>query len=157
MKNYNSLCAVSNILRLWCAFNCTYRWLYLKIDGSELNRLSFGMADGGVEGMGADGGVEDGGLLAGRGRLVWSKFRQHRDRVLWWLNWGRLQQLARSPLGTLGLDHKLLLLVLLNQGVWLNLCVRWKKNNTSLVCFLIINSNTFHTQIHLLRLNSCSD
>lgn len=40
------------------------------------------MAEGGVEGMGADGGVEDGGLLAGCGGVVWSRFGQHGDRVL---------------------------------------------------------------------------
>lgn len=40
------------------------------------------MVEGGVEGVGADGGVEDGGLLAGRGGLVWSRFGQDGDRVL---------------------------------------------------------------------------
>lgn len=40
------------------------------------------MVEGGVEGMGADGGVEDCGLLAGRGGLVGSRFRQYRDGVL---------------------------------------------------------------------------
>lgn len=106
----------------------------MKIDGSELDRLSFGMTDGGVEGVGADGGVEDGGLLAQRGGKVWSRFGQHRDRVLRRLNGGRLQQLARSPLRSLSLmDHKLLLLMLLNQGVWLNLGVRWRKKKLFLL------------------------
>lgn len=40
------------------------------------------MVEGGVEGMRADGGVEDGGLLAGRGGLVCSRFGQYRDRML---------------------------------------------------------------------------
>ncbi len=40
------------------------------------------MAEGGVEGVGADGGVEDGGLLARCGGLVRGRFGQHRDRVL---------------------------------------------------------------------------
>lgn len=62
--------------------SCTHRWLYLEVDGSELDGLSFGMVEGGVEGVGADGGVEDGGLLAGCGGLVWSRFGQYRDRVL---------------------------------------------------------------------------
>lgn len=35
-----------------------------------------------MQGVWADGGVEDGGLLAGRGGLVRSRFGQHRDRVL---------------------------------------------------------------------------
>lgn len=63
---------------------CTrpHRGLYLKVDGSELDGLSFGMAEGGVEGVGADGGVEDGGLLAGRRGLVWSRLGQHRDGML---------------------------------------------------------------------------
>lgn len=74
------------------------------------------MVEGGVEGMGADGGVEDGGLLARRRGLVRSGFGQHRDWMLRRLNGGRLQQLAARPLGSLALlDHKLLLLVLLNQ------------------------------------------
>lgn len=62
--------------------NCAHRWLYLEVDGSELDGLSFGMVEGGVEGVGADGGVEDGGLLTGRGGLVWSRFGQNGDRVL---------------------------------------------------------------------------
>lgn len=45
---------------------CTYRRLYLQVYGSELDGLSFGMVERGVEGVGADGGVEDGGLLAWR-------------------------------------------------------------------------------------------
>lgn len=74
------------------------------------------MVDGGVKSVGADGGVEDGGLLAGSGWLVRSRFGQHGDGVLGWLNGGRLQQLACCPLGTLTLlHHKLLLFVLLNQ------------------------------------------
>lgn len=40
------------------------------------------MVERGVEGMGADGRVEDGGLLAGHGGLVRSRFGQHRDWVL---------------------------------------------------------------------------
>ena len=86
-----------------------------------------------MEGVGADGGVEDGGLLAGHGGLVWSRFGEHGNRMLRRLNGGRLQQLARrGPLGSLTLmDHKLLLLllVLLNQGVGLDLCVCWNENN----------------------------
>lgn len=49
----------------------TNRGLYLKVDGSELDRLSF---QGRVEGVGADGGVEDGGRLAGCGGQVRSRF-----------------------------------------------------------------------------------
>lgn len=40
------------------------------------------MVKGGVECMGADGGVKDGGLLAWCGGLVWSRFGQYGDRVL---------------------------------------------------------------------------
>lgn len=105
--------------------------MYLQVDSSELDGLSFGVVQGGVEGVGADGGVEDGGLLAGHGGLVRSRFGQHGDGVLRRLNGGCLQQLARGPLGGLTLmDHKLLLLlllllVLLNQGVGLDMSVRW--------------------------------
>ncbi len=67
---------------LFVVCNCTHRWLYLQVDGGELDGLSFAVVEGGVEGVGADGGVEDGGLLAGRGGLVWSRFGQYRDRVL---------------------------------------------------------------------------
>lgn len=35
-----------------------------------------------MQGVWADGGVEDGGLLAGRGGLVRSRFGQHGDRML---------------------------------------------------------------------------
>lgn len=59
--------------------------------------------------------MEDGGLLAGRGWLVGSRFGQHGDGMRRRLNGGR-------PLGR----HKLLLLmllVLLDQGVGLDLCV----------------------------------
>lgn len=35
-----------------------------------------------MESVGTDGGVEDGGLLAGCGGLVGSRFGQHRDWVL---------------------------------------------------------------------------
>lgn len=105
----------------------------MQVDGGELDRLSFGVVERGVEGVRADGGVEDGGLLAGRGGLVRTRFGQHRDRVLRRLNGGRLQQLARRSLGTLVLllYHKLLLLlllVLLNQRMRLNLSVGWNDN-----------------------------
>lgn len=60
----------------------TYRGLYLQVDGSELDGLSFGMADRGVEGVGADGGVEDGGLLTGSGGLVRGRLGQHGDGML---------------------------------------------------------------------------
>lgn len=72
----NSHCACVSVC------NCTHSWLDLKVDGSELDGLGFGVADGGVEGMWADGRVEDGGLLAGCRRLVWSRFGQHRDWML---------------------------------------------------------------------------
>lgn len=49
------------------------------------------MVDGGVESVRADGGVEDGGLLAGSGGLVRSGLGQHGDGVLGRLNGGRLQ------------------------------------------------------------------
>lgn len=113
----------------------THRRLYLEVDGSELDGLSFGVVEGGVQGVRADGRVEDGGLLAGRGGLVRSRFGQHRDGMLWRLNGGGLQQLACGPLGTLTLKgHKLLLLllVLLNQGVRLNLSVRWNGSNNNI-------------------------
>lgn len=93
------------------------------------------MIEGGVECMGADGGVEDGGLLAGCRGLMGSRFGQHRDGVLLWLDRRRLQQLSRRPLRTLALmDHKVLLLLLLllvNQGVGLNLSVRCNENKSS--------------------------
>lgn len=40
------------------------------------------MVQSGVEGVGADGGVEDGGLLAGCGGLVRGRLGQYRDRML---------------------------------------------------------------------------
>lgn len=85
-----------------------------------------------MEGMGTDGRVEDGGLLAGSGRLVMGRFGQNRDGMLRRLNGGRLQQLAGRPWGTLALlDHKLLL-VLLNQRVGLNRSVSCNENKTNL-------------------------
>lgn len=123
-----------------CPFNCpvtknapsfdgqTHRGMDLKVDGGELDGLSFGVVEGGVQGVRADGGVEDGGLLAGHGGLVGSRFGQDGHRVLRWLNGGGLQQLARRPLGSWTLmDHKLLLLllVLLHQGMWLDVRVCW--------------------------------
>lgn len=131
---------------------CTHCWMYLQVDGSELDGLSFGVVQGGVEGVGADGGVEDGGLLAGHGGLVRSRFGQHRDGVLRRLNGGCLQQLARGPLGGLTLmDHKLLLLlllVLLNQGVGLDMSVRWNEKN---MCFFLFMNSAYccahHPQI----------
>lgn len=62
--------------------SCAHRWLYLEVDGGELDGLSFGVVEGGVKGVRADGGVEDGGLLAGRRGLVRSRFGQHGDGVL---------------------------------------------------------------------------
>lgn len=40
------------------------------------------MVEGGVKGMWADSGVEDGSLLAQCRRLVRSRFGQHGDRML---------------------------------------------------------------------------
>lgn len=40
--------------------------------------------------MGADGGVEDGGMLPGSGVLVWRWLGQHGDGVWRWLNGRRL-------------------------------------------------------------------
>lgn len=103
-----------------------HRRLNLEVDGGELDGLSLGVVERRVQGVRADGGVEDGGLLAGRGRLVRRRFGQHGDGMRRRLNGGRLQQLPCRPLGRLALEgHKLLLLLLmlLGQGVGLYLSV----------------------------------
>lgn len=109
----------------------THGWLDLEVNGGELDGLSFGVVQSGVEGVGADGGVEDSGLLAGCGGWVRGRLGQDRDGMLRWLNGRRLQQLAGGPLRTGSLkSHKLLLLlllfVLLSKGVGLDLGVCWK-------------------------------
>lgn len=56
--------------------------MYLEVDGCELHWLGFGLAQAGVESVWADGGVEDGCLLAGcRGLVVRGRLGQHSDRA----------------------------------------------------------------------------
>jgi len=105
-----------------------------------LHRLGLGVAQGRVEGLRADGGVEDGGLVV-PGGLVGRRLGQHGDGVLAGLDGGGLQKASLGPLGRhcVLLHHKLMMLLLLlllvvvllfvlrDQRVGLDLSVSWRK------------------------------